>query len=88
MDFIGVDTAIMGIDGLFDKYAPALIQTIAAYIPDETWEAMPERLVSLALFYFAIPVCWDWMDDYFKDVAARESSHQSSASEKKEMKTE
>mmetsp|Transcript_2382 Transcript_2382/g.2228 ORF Transcript_2382/g.2228 Transcript_2382/m.2228 type:complete len:222 (-) Transcript_2382:195-860(-) len=89
LDFIGVDVAIMGVDGLFDKYAPQILQSIVGLIPDETWDTMPEMIVSLALFYLVIPICWDWMDSYFRDLAAKESVKQANiADTTKETKTE
>lgn len=71
LDFVGVDRTIMRIDGMWDKYAPNVLQTLTNLVPDSTWETLPETLVSVALFYLAIPICWNTMDSYFRSVAER-----------------
>ncbi len=84
LDLIGVDSAIFAIDGLFDKLAPSFLQSIVGLIPDGTWEALPETIVSLSLFYLVIPVCWDKLDEYFEKVASEKAKKQAS---KKKMNT-
>ena len=76
LDVIGVDSAFFAIDGLFDKLAPSFLQSITGLIPDGTWEALPETIVSLSLFYLVIPVCWDELDEYFERVASKKAEKQ------------
>eukprot|EP00540_Astrosyne_radiata_P011586 CAMPEP_0116835472 /NCGR_PEP_ID=MMETSP0418-20121206/7564_1 /TAXON_ID=1158023 /ORGANISM="Astrosyne radiata, Strain 13vi08-1A" /LENGTH=207 /DNA_ID=CAMNT_0004465143 /DNA_START=230 /DNA_END=853 /DNA_ORIENTATION=+ len=62
LDFIGVDDTILGVDYLFDTYAPKFMVYIIDKIPDSVWENMPEQIVSLCLFFFVIPFALELLD--------------------------
>eukprot|EP00559_Dactyliosolen_fragilissimus_P003079 CAMPEP_0184866994 /NCGR_PEP_ID=MMETSP0580-20130426/24630_1 /TAXON_ID=1118495 /ORGANISM="Dactyliosolen fragilissimus" /LENGTH=194 /DNA_ID=CAMNT_0027366977 /DNA_START=179 /DNA_END=763 /DNA_ORIENTATION=+ len=67
--FIGVDDTIFAVDKVFDRFAPASVQNVAALIPESVWNSLPQTLVRTSLFVFVIPYCWDGMDSLFQYLA-------------------
>lgn len=72
LDLIGVDDALLAFDKkVWDAYAPSFLQYMANLVPESMWESLPVTLVSTALFYLVIPICFDMVDSYLHSVAEK-----------------
>lgn len=85
-NFVGVDDTIRIWDErIWEKVSPTFLQELVNFIPEKTWETMPEMLVSLALFYILIPTIFNSIDSYSQKVAARvETSREKNPLQKKQ----
>mmetsp|Transcript_39295 Transcript_39295/g.59337 ORF Transcript_39295/g.59337 Transcript_39295/m.59337 type:complete len:157 (-) Transcript_39295:2363-2833(-) len=72
LDLIGVDTALIALDrGVWDRYAPQVLQDLFDKIPDSVWETLPDTLIGIFMMMFVIPMAWDYMDIFFQNVAQK-----------------
>lgn len=69
LDVIGVDDTLLKMDSVFDYYAPWPLQWMLHWIPASMWEDLPNRIVSLVLFFLAIPFLFNWIDEKSRSIA-------------------
>jgi len=74
LDTVGADDSFLRLDRFLETYAPFPINYIVVLVPDSVWSKLPESIVSCAILSFALPYCWDTMDDYFQGVAEKKTA--------------
>lgn len=71
LHMIGIDTTFLRIDSMLSAYAPFPINRIVDLVPDSLWIKLPESIVSLLVFSFALPFCWQKMDGYLENTVEK-----------------
>eukprot|EP00544_Gedaniella_sp_CCMP2646_P012356 CAMPEP_0202499878 /NCGR_PEP_ID=MMETSP1361-20130828/31266_1 /ASSEMBLY_ACC=CAM_ASM_000849 /TAXON_ID=210615 /ORGANISM="Staurosira complex sp., Strain CCMP2646" /LENGTH=224 /DNA_ID=CAMNT_0049132179 /DNA_START=69 /DNA_END=743 /DNA_ORIENTATION=+ len=66
LDVIGVDDVALKVEHGMDLVVPSFLQWLLAFIP---WEKMPEKIISLALFFLVIPTMFNYIDETSRSMA-------------------
>jgi len=70
----GVDETFLRIDSVISAYAPFPINKIVDLVPDSVWIKLPESIVSCLVLSFALPYCWNKMDEYLEEVVDKNTT--------------
>lgn len=63
LDIVGVDDSLLKVDSVFDAYAPSFMLWMVDWIPDTMWAELPNRIISLMLFFLVIPSLFNYIDE-------------------------
>jgi len=75
LDKVGADDTFLRLDSFLETYAPFPINRIVVFVPDSVWINLPQSIVSCGILSFALPYCWDTMDDYFQEVVEKKATN-------------
>lgn len=66
LDVIGVDDVALKVEHGMNLVIPSFLQWVFAFI---SWEVMPEKIISLALFFLVIPTMFNYIDEKSRSMA-------------------
>lgn len=69
LDVAGVDDSFSKANHVFVTYAPLFLQWMVELVPDSTWAELPDRIISLLLFFLVIPSMFTYIDEKSRRMA-------------------
>lgn len=68
LDVVGVDDVALKVESGMSVFMPSFLQWMLAYVE---WNEMPEKIISLSLFFLVIPTLFNYIDEKSRSMAEK-----------------